>query len=375
MVHTLEKLLPLPVEHIELLCNTEQNPHFHAEGNVYKHMCYVLEQYETHADNFDLDDTDREVLYWAALLHDIGKPVVTQWVNGRLTAKGHERAGVPIARDILLNQPEITTRQRQRILDLVRLHHIPLKWGMRKARLSEYKRLATATDLRLMGIFSLFDIMGRVCINKPETLEMISHFNEVIVSRIRDEIGAFESLQEQYQKAGYQKKNALWHALKYDDDRLLEKVLHHNNPETIPPKSQCVITIGAPRSGKTEYVQAHYPDHHYFDLEAYKVRQGHSDENEYALDIKTFMSAFLRQHRNIVIDGCNLNPDTRRRIGDCARDFHAELHYLYFERSLDHLLETNAHTAQPLASDRIRAAHNTLDIPHPWEAHSLQIID
>ena len=118
-----------------------------------------------------------------------------------------------------------------------------------------------------------------------------------------------------------------------------------------------------------------YPDHHYFDLEAYKARHGHHDENEYTLDVKHFMSAFLREQRNIVIDGHNINPDTRRRMSDCARDFQAEVHYLYFERSLSDLLDRNARSEKPITEEQLAAAHSALDIPHPWEAHHLQIID
>lgn len=374
MVQTIDRVLPLPQEHIEKLRNTEQNPRFHAEGNVYNHLLFVLEQFEKHADEFDLNEADREVLYWAAILHDIGKPVVTQWRSGRLTAKGHERAGVPIARDILLNRPEISTAQRQRILDLVKLHHIPLKWGLRQASLSEYKQLATKIDLRILGIFSLFDIMGRVCINKPQTLELIGQFNEVIVPRIRYELGTFDVIQQRYQHAGYQKKNALWHALKYDDSRLLQKILNMGSPEDSRAKSTCIITIGPPYAGKTQYVKDHFSDFHHFDLEAYKGRKGHSDESEYTLDVNHFMSAFLRKQRNLVIDGNNLKQDTRRRMVDCARDYGVQVHYLFFEKTQAEVLAANAKATQPLKESQIQYAFNELDYPHPWEAHKLEIV-
>lgn len=181
MVPTVETELPLPGEYIERMKATKQNPRYHAEGSVYNHTLLVLKAFQNHASEFDLTESEREVLFWACILHDIGKPAVTQWKNGRWVAQGHEEAGVPIAQSILLSHPELSLPQREQILDLVRWHYVPLRWGLKQVELEQYKQLSRQTDFRLLGIFAYFDILGRLCERKPAVLSLIRHFNEYIV--------------------------------------------------------------------------------------------------------------------------------------------------------------------------------------------------
>ena len=132
IVETESTALPIPSVYLELMRNTQQNPRYHAEGNVLNHTLLVLGEFYDLVASVPLSESDREVLYWAALLHDIGKPAVTYWDGKTWRAAGHEKAGVPLARNILMQQESISARQRNRILDLVRWHHLPLRMGPKK---------------------------------------------------------------------------------------------------------------------------------------------------------------------------------------------------------------------------------------------------
>ena len=180
--------LPLPAVYIQRLKETEQNPRFHAEGNVYEHTCLVVSEVLAYAEQHFLTEEERTILYWTAVLHDIGKPVVTKWENGRWRSPGHEMAGVNIAREILRDKTDILPSQKKVILDLIRWHHIPLRWGLKKQSVDGYKALATRVDLRLLGIFSLCDVRGRKCVNKESTLQMIEHFLNFMVPTIQNEL-------------------------------------------------------------------------------------------------------------------------------------------------------------------------------------------
>lgn len=187
MAPTTEEKLPIPGDLIARMKATKQNPRYHAEGNVYNHTLLVLEMFRAHAHEFELSKADHEVLFWAAVLHDSGKPEVTRWDHGRWVAKGHEAAGVPIARNILLQHPEVSTEQREKILDLVRWHFVPLRWGLKNKPVEDYRQLAEHTDLRLLGIFGYFDILGRLCEQKQTVLAIVKHFNKFIVPTIQAE--------------------------------------------------------------------------------------------------------------------------------------------------------------------------------------------
>ncbi|MFK7925336.1 MAG: HD domain-containing protein, partial [Bacteroidia bacterium] len=221
MLRIRENHLPLSDTLIESLIATEQNPRYHAEGNVYNHTLLVLEQYKQHRERFNLTQEESDILYWVCILHDIGKPKVTQWTNGRWSAKGHEKAGVPMAREILLKQPEVTAAQRHQILDLIRWHNAPLRWIVNNKPIDVYRKMATRVNLRLLGIFAYFDILGRICEQKTEILDGVEAFLEIYIPQIEQELGTYEQLQSQYKQAGLQKKNAIWSALKQSDSRLL----------------------------------------------------------------------------------------------------------------------------------------------------------
>lgn len=74
----------------------EQEPEYHPEGDVWVHTLLVLD--EAARLGRELPVSQRLVLCLAALLHDLGKPSTTVRENGRVTAHGHEHAGVKPAR-------------------------------------------------------------------------------------------------------------------------------------------------------------------------------------------------------------------------------------------------------------------------------------
>ena len=90
------------------LKDTEQDSKWHPEGDVEIHTKQVLQQAVKIAKKENLDEKEKEILIFAALLHDIAKPETTQktW-NDKLnrfsiSAKGHEAAGVEPSRKFLL---------------------------------------------------------------------------------------------------------------------------------------------------------------------------------------------------------------------------------------------------------------------------------
>lgn len=78
---------------VEACVGVAQNPAYHPEGDVFEHTMLVL----------DCAAELREQAQWplgfmvAALTHDLGKPIATQvQPDGKITAYGHEVAGLPV---------------------------------------------------------------------------------------------------------------------------------------------------------------------------------------------------------------------------------------------------------------------------------------
>ncbi|MEM6263485.1 MAG: HD domain-containing protein [Bacteroidota bacterium] len=368
-------VLPLPQLYIDELKATPQNPMFHAEGNVYNHTVMVLEQFLTHADKFGLDEAEKEVMYWACVLHDIGKPEVTRKVNGRWSSRGHERAGLHIARNILLQHPEISAHQRKRIMDLVKWHQIPLRWGLKGEGLSTYQWLATWTDIRLLAIFFYFDIHGRICVDKEKVCGLANDLIHNIVPKIESSIGTFEEIQQGYNNSCYSKKDALWNTLCNKEYRLLEKILKIDMKEVQPPNGECVITIGPPKAGKTAYVQQHFPEHKYLKMEDFGVNLDQTPEEPLdVVTVKYALSFHMNRQNKLVLDGTNLLATNREKIATFFRESGYAVRYCIFEPSLDAMFQANLTSPNPHTEAQLKEAFELLDFPHPWEAHHLEII-
>ena len=102
------------------LSKTPQPRRYHAEGDVAEHTRLAVEACPS--------DCDPDLL-WAALLHDIGKPLVTKKEGDRITAYGHAAAGAEMAEKIL-EQFQMPAERRKKIVWAIRNHTFHLSWNL-----------------------------------------------------------------------------------------------------------------------------------------------------------------------------------------------------------------------------------------------------
>ena len=88
--------------YLEAMLNCPQSPHWHPEGDVWKHTLQVCDQAANIAKRNQLDHKITEQLIIAALCHDIGKPECTRIDPfGNIRSAGHSELGVAITRAFL----------------------------------------------------------------------------------------------------------------------------------------------------------------------------------------------------------------------------------------------------------------------------------
>jgi poly(A) polymerase len=106
----LEQVLP----ELAATVTCEQSPDFHPEGSVFNHLVLMLKHLPPDAD---------PLLPWAALLHDIAKPVTasTEPKTGSIHFYGHERVGAEMAESIL-DRLRFPRKQTDDIVQAVRCH-------------------------------------------------------------------------------------------------------------------------------------------------------------------------------------------------------------------------------------------------------------
>lgn len=92
---------------------------FHAEGDAYIHTMLAVEAVEDHAD---------QRVFWAVLLHDIGKASTTRFVYGRWRSPGHGEEGASLVPKIMsrLGLPDLS----HDVTWLVRHHDFILSWNL-----------------------------------------------------------------------------------------------------------------------------------------------------------------------------------------------------------------------------------------------------
>ena len=128
----------------------EQSPDFHPEGSVFNHICLMLEKMPAGA---------HESLPWAAILHDIAKPVTAEkdLQTGAIHFYGHEKIGAEMARAIL-NRLRFPKKQIDEIVACV-LHHMQFK-DVKQMRKSTLRRLLLRETFPLELELHKLDCLG-----------------------------------------------------------------------------------------------------------------------------------------------------------------------------------------------------------------------
>lgn len=138
------------------LKRTPQNPAHHPEGSVWEHTLLVVDRAKELKEL--LPEEWRYPFMLAALLHDVGKPVVTD--PATLRAHGHDTAGVPIAEGFL-RRLRLSNEVVKRVCVLVETHMIPGHLVRSGASESAWRRLGRKVDLHVLGLLAQADSQGR----------------------------------------------------------------------------------------------------------------------------------------------------------------------------------------------------------------------
>ncbi len=147
---------------LKSLIDVEQDPVWHPEGDVWTHTMMVIDEAARLRTG---DKSQDEVLMFASLCHDFGKPEATHFDGEHVRSKGHEMMGVKPAQEFLRSL-RASQGLVQKVGQLVRWHLSPVSLPVGGAKESAYRRLARELQkvgLSLMDLYrlSLADHRGR----------------------------------------------------------------------------------------------------------------------------------------------------------------------------------------------------------------------
>ena len=146
------------------LVGCPQDPEWHPEGDVWVHTLMVVDQARTRINGMERGPAAAMML--GAICHDLGKPVTTAFLDGRVKSPGHEVAGLlPATR--LLDRLNVHTLDgfdvRKAVLGLTAHHMAPHSFRKSPTPVGDgaFRRLAQKVDLELLARFCQADCNGR----------------------------------------------------------------------------------------------------------------------------------------------------------------------------------------------------------------------
>ena len=194
--------------------SVEQDPIFHAEGDVAIHTEMVLKELLKSSGYANADDQNKRVLFASAVLHDVEKRSTTERVfeDGRMkvTSLGHAKKGEGTSRAILYKDIPTPFIIREMVCKLVRYHALPVKLFVRDDPTMEVLRAGLHCDMRMLSVLAEADMKGRISKNDdiPDLLYEIGMFSEYCMSqKCFDERPLFPSDITRFQ---YFNKEGIW---------------------------------------------------------------------------------------------------------------------------------------------------------------------
>jgi len=155
---------------LEALIACEQEPLYHPEGDVWIHTLMCLDEMAKIKTNNEYKDL---VLFLAILCHDLGKPLCTKVIDGKITSHKHESLGIEPTISFLT---KLTNDKKliNEIIPLVQYHLSPFQLYLHNSSDKAVRRLSLKVDIEMLCLVCLADCLGRTIPDKSKCHKAIS---------------------------------------------------------------------------------------------------------------------------------------------------------------------------------------------------------
>lgn len=328
----------------------------HAEGNVWIHTRMVLETLVELPAFQALGAEEQRAVYIACLMHDIAKPATTRTEeDGRITAKGHSRAGELMVRRILweLGCPFAL---REQVCGLIRYHQIPFYLIERDDAQRVAAEVSLAARCDLLALVAEADIRGRICADMPRIVDQIELFREFC----REE-GCFSTARpfasDHTRVVYFRTEGRLPDVEVWDDTR-----------------SEIIMLSGLPGAGKDTTLRESFGDLPVVSLDALRDELDVApteDQGQVVQVARERARELLRRGERFVWNATNLNRQRRAPILSLAGDYGARIRIVYVESPASVLFAQNKGREAAVPERVIRRMTERWEVPLLSEAHTV----
>ena len=343
-------------EWIRQMKGCPQDPAFHAEGDVFSHVRLVSEAMAGLSEWRVLPSQDREILFAAALLHDVAKPACTRHENGRITSRGHSLRGAIMARRILW-ECGADLIAREQICALVSSHQVPFFLIDRPDSERMAYRISQTARCDLLAILARADALGRTCTDQADVLTRVELFQEFCAER--DCLASPRAFPSNLSRFEYfRAENRDPHYLAHEESTC-----------------EVVLMSGLPGAGKNTWIERNLASQPCISLDEIReeIDAGPTgNQGPVVQEAKQRAKALLRERRSFVWNATNLSRDIRSQLVDIFTAYHARTRIVYVDASFDRLHSQNSSredAVPPNAIDRMLDRWEPLD---PTEAAQVE---
>lgn len=338
---------------------TPQDPQHHAEGDVAVHTQRVLAELQKMADYSSLSAQQQEIVWAAALLHDVEKRSTTRTLeDGSIVSPAHAKRGELTARSILFRDVPTPFAIREQIAALVRFHGLPL-WVMEKP--SPEHALITASlrlDTRLLAMLARADVLGRECHDRAELLGRIEIFELYC-----------QELQCWGEAKNFSSSGHCYHYLTHP----------HVSPDFVPFeqfKSEVIMLSALPGMGKDRYISRHGQGMKVISLDDLRRLNGLSPEDKKATSwvvqqAKSQAKQYLRSGESFIWNATNITRQLRGQLVDLFAAYGARVKIVYLEVPYPQWQQQNKNRHYSVPDAVMTRMLSKLEIPQADEAHEV----
>ncbi|MEQ1643344.1 MAG: HDIG domain-containing metalloprotein [Pyrinomonadaceae bacterium] len=174
---------------MQALVGVPQEPAWHPEGDVDVHTLMVVDEARKLIEQ--LDYPRQVTVMLGALAHDFGKPLTTEFIDGKMRSRGHDEAGVEPTLSFLDTLGIFTLDGydvRNQIVRLVRYHLKPGEYYGAKTPVGDgaFRRLARKVEADLLYRVAKADSLGRNPEWIPKEKWFDSKAQEWFIAKVRE---------------------------------------------------------------------------------------------------------------------------------------------------------------------------------------------
>ena len=350
--------------------HTMQSLRWHGEGDVYTHTMMTCEALSSLPEYQELDKQRQQILYLAALLHDIGKIVTTTMVNGEWQSPQHSTTGSRMAREWLwkvcgLCGEKELTQVREAVCLLIRYHSLPPHVidlddaRLRLHRMAANSLLTPFFSIKILGILCKADMLGRRCDDQQQMLDQIALFEEM--AKEEECIDGCFPFPSSHTRRLFLSGHDVWKQQELYDETW----------------GEVVILSGLPGTGKDTWIRQNLPDLPVISLDSIRrsLRVSPTDNQGTVANIaREQAKEYLRRHQPFVWNATNITLQMRESLVSLLETYHARVRIVYLETQWDTLLERNSQREHMVPTKVIEEMLGKLTLPETFEARTVEWI-